>query len=99
GSPTSETEGLLVPAFEVLLELGHELRSVRAIDQAVVVAEAEEHHRADRDRVASVLVGDYHRPLDDGLDVEDRLLALGGRQRAEQRAEHAGIRDRERAAA
>jgi hypothetical protein len=85
-------------ALQDLLQLGHELRGVGAVDQPVVIGEAEEHHVPDRDRVVAVAVGDDDRALHDRLDVEDRHLALGDDRRADQRAEDAGVRDREGAA-
>ena len=57
--------------------VAHERRRVGAVDQPVVVAEAEVHHRPDRDHVVPELVGDDHRALDDRLDVDDRRPAAG----------------------
>jgi hypothetical protein len=64
--------------LEVLLDLGHELGGVGAVDEPVVVGQAEEHHVPDGDRVVAVPVGDDDRSLHDRLDVEDGDLALPG---------------------
>src|SRR5919201_3552238 len=87
-----------VEGFEVLAELFHELRGVGAVDQPVVVGEAEVHHRPDRDHVLAALVRDDDGPLDQRLDVEDRHLRLADDRRADDRAPAAWVRDRERAA-
>ena len=61
---------------------------------AVVVAERQIPHRPDRDRIV-----DHDGTFLDVADAEDRHLRLVDDRHAEQRAEHAGIRDGERAAA
>src|SRR2546423_15674297 len=66
----------LVEGFEVLTQLFHELRRVRAVDQPVVVREAEVHHRPDRDHVLAALVLNPDRSLAERLAVEDRDLRL-----------------------
>ena len=60
---------------------------------AVIVAERQVRHRPDRDRVV-----DDDRTLLDVADAEDRDLRLVDDRHPEQRAEHARIGDRERAA-
>ena len=82
-----------IPVLERVLHVRHELVGDRAVDEAVVVAERQVRHRPDRDRVV-----DDDGPLLDGADAENRDLRLVDDRHAEQRAEHAGVRDRERAA-
>src|ERR1041385_7204769 len=61
----------LVEGLEVLAQLLHELRGVGAVDQPVVVREAEIHHRPDRDHVLAALVLDDDGSLHQGLHVEN----------------------------
>src|SRR4051794_29801976 len=64
------------PALDMTLDRGQELGGQDAVQGAVVPGEAEDRHRADRDRVVAAAVGDHDRPLDDRLEVEDRHLRL-----------------------
>src|SRR5271165_838278 len=91
-------EQLFVPVLEELLHFHHELVGDRAIDDAMVVADAEVHHGADGDGVVAVLVGDDHWLLDDAAHAHDRDLRLVDDRHAEFGAENARVGDGERAA-
>src|SRR5690606_26169413 len=81
--------------LEELLEAGQEACGIRAVHDAVIVAEREEGSLADRDRVHAVRRHD-DRALLDRTGPENRGSALRDDGHADDRAEHAGIRDRER---
>ena len=73
----SETEVRLErPVLEPGLDRAEEPRSVRPVDQPVVVGQREVAHRADRDRLAEVRVVDDDRALDDRPGAEDADLRL-----------------------
>ena len=63
---------------------------VGAVDDAVVVRQAQDHHRADDDRVLAVGI-DHHRPLHDLAHPQDPHLGLVDDRRAEQVAEHRDV--------
>ena len=79
----------LQPAFDLLEEAG----GGEAVQRAVIEAEREVHHRADRDHVV-----DHDRALDDRFGRQDRDLRLDQDRRRDDRAEGAGIVDGEGAA-
>src|ERR1700741_3609867 len=82
-----------IPVFDSLFYHRHELIGDRAVDQTMVVSERQIGHRPDPDRIV-----DDDGALLDRADTEDRDLRLVDDRHPELRAEHARIRDRERAA-
>ena len=64
----------------------------------MIEGEAEVHDRAHGDGVGAGLVRDHDRAFDHRLDVEDRNLGLIDDRGADDRAEAAGVGDREGAA-
>src|SRR5271166_6269858 len=86
---------LLVPSFQELLHLGHELVSDRAINYPMVIADAEVHHRANGDRVVAVFVGNHHRLLLDAAHAHDGNLRLVDDRHAELGAKDARVGDSE----
>ena len=82
-----------IPVLDHLLDDLHELVGDRAVDDAVVVADRHVGAQPDRDGVVQ-----NDRPLLDRADADDGDLRLADDRHAEQRAEHAGVRDRERSA-
>ena len=70
-----------------------ETRCGEAVQRAVIDAQREVHHRADRDHVV-----DHDRPLDDRLGREDRRLRLNQDRRRDERAKCARIVQRKGAA-
>jgi hypothetical protein len=84
-----------VPGFQHALELAHELAGVGAVDEAVVEAQAEVLHRANRDGVVALGVGQHHRLLAQAADGQNRRLRLVDDGRAELAAEDAGVGQRE----
>ena len=96
----SETErGLEGALLEPGLHRDQEAGGVGAVDDAVVVGQGQVDHRADRDRLAAVGVGDDDRALDDRAGAEDRDLRLVDDRGVEQRAAAAGVGQREGATA
>src|ERR1700677_2897800 len=86
------------PVFEVGLEVGHELASVRAVDDAVVEAKGEALDGANRDGVVAVLVGEDCGFFVQAADAEDRALWLVDDGHSELLAEDAGVGERKGAA-
>src|SRR5688572_22485365 len=84
--------------FEPLLDRRQEAGGIGAVDDAVVVGQREEAHRAHGDRLAEVGVVDHDRSLDDGAGAEDRDLRLVDDRGVEERAATTRVGDRERAA-
>jgi hypothetical protein len=72
----------------------HEARAVRAVDDAVVDRDRQQHHVADHDLVVL-----HERPLGDLVDAQDRDFREVDDGRREQATDVAGVRDREGAAA
>src|SRR5450755_734508 len=95
--PEAALQQLFVPVLEELLDFDHELVGHRAIDDAMVVADAEVHHGANGDRIVAVLVGEHYRLLDDSADAQDRNLRLVDDRHAELGAEDSRVGDGERA--
>src|ERR1700679_761333 len=50
---------VLVPVFQVFLQLRHESACVGAVDDAVIEAQSETDDAADGDRIGAVLIGNY----------------------------------------
>ncbi len=79
--------------LEAVLDADEEGDGFLAVDQAVVVAEGEIHHRADDD-----LAVEGDRALLDGVHAEDAALGRIEDRGAEQRAVGAAVGDGEHAA-
>src|SRR6516225_1170993 len=88
-------EQLFVPVLQEFLHVRHELVGDSAIDNAMVVADAEMHHGADGNGFVSVLVGHNDGLFDDSTDAHDRDLRLIEDGHAEFGSEDAGVRDGE----
>jgi 5-(carboxyamino)imidazole ribonucleotide synthase len=84
--------------FEIVLEVGHELAGIGAVDDAVVEAEGEALDAADGDGVLAVLIGEDDGFFVQAADAEDGRLRLGDDGRAELLAEDAGVGEGEGAA-
>src|SRR6478609_8583820 len=89
------TSGLELALFEPGLHRAEEPSGVGPVDDAVVVGQREVHHRADRDGLAAVGVGDDDGPLDDRAGAEDGDLRLVDDRGVEERAAAAGVGDGE----
>src|SRR5438132_1131163 len=87
---TRASDDVRIPVLERPFHDRHELVSYGAIDDSMVVAEREIRHRPDRDRIV-----EYDGPLLDVADAQDRDLRLVDDGHPEERAEHAGVGDRE----
>src|SRR5215472_6736726 len=88
-------EQLFVPVLQEFLHVGHELVGDSAIDNAMVVADAEMHHGADGNGFVPVLVGHNDGLFDDSTDAHNRDLRLIDDGHAEFGSEDAGVRDGE----
>src|SRR5690554_662962 len=94
---TSHPDLVLEGAFlDARLDRREIPRSVRAVDQSVIVGERQEAHRADCDHVGAVGVLDDRGALDDRPRREDRGVADVDDGRVDERTARAGVRDRER---
>src|SRR6185312_13004012 len=96
--PRRTTSTSSIPPLQPPAQRAEELRRLRAVERAVVPREAEDRLRANLDHVVPFGIADNDRALDDRLEVEDRDLRLVDHRRRHQRAELAGVRDREGAA-
>ena len=79
--------------LDVVLDLHEELHRLATVDEAVVVAERDVHHRPDDD-----LATLDHRSIRDLVQAEDADLRRVEDRRAHERSEHAAVGDGERAA-
>src|ERR1035438_2729211 len=91
--PSRGSEDFFRPAFQHLLDLGHELVGQGAVDQRSEEAQREMADAADGDGVV-----DHYRSLIDGADAHDGDLGLIDDRRAHQAAEAAEVGDGECAA-
>src|ERR1700690_2246588 len=93
---TTDLQQLFAPALQELLHLGHELVGHRSVNDAMVIANAEVHHRTDGDGVVAVLVGNHDRLFQDSAHAQDGNLRLIDDGHSEFRATDARVGDGER---
>ncbi len=86
---------VLVPVFQVFLQLGHELAGVGSVDDAVIEAQGETDDAADRDRIGAVLIGNYRRFFKEAAYTQNGRFRLIDDRSSELLAEDSGIRNRE----
>src|ERR1022692_2513096 len=93
---TTDLQQLFAPVLQELLHLGHELVGHRSVNDAMVIANAEVHHRTDGDGVIAVLVGNHDRLFQDSAHAQNRNLRLIDDGHPEFSAKNAGVGDGER---
>src|SRR5258708_3594738 len=92
-SSVSALEKQLCRLLEVFLDLHQKLHGLAAVDDAVIVAEGDVHHRPEHNLTVYA-----DRPILDLVQAEDADLRRIENRRAEQRTEDAAVGDRKRAA-
>src|SRR5579859_5074867 len=84
---------VLIKALQIFPHRHHELVRVGAVDNTVIVADAQPDDVANRNGIGTVLIRDHHRLLEDAAHAQDGHLRLQDDRQPELRPENPGIGD------